>query len=189
KLLRNNLRKCCLVSLPLRFGPHARDRFAGRMNPDLTTVKHLDTANVEGMCRTCSYGFRKTGNPDAHQLTLATFFLLFFAKLAVSDFFKRQLHCGFVITAVIVPTQGALIREFVGWNKVFEPEFCRINLQLLSQNIHRPFDQVSSFRNSERTPIRYSPRGLVRVNTVYFAEGLRKIVGAGADVEKAGRKF
>ena len=46
---------------------------------------------------------------------------LLLAKLVISDLFEREIHGGFVIAAVIGPAQWRSIREFFGWNEVFEP--------------------------------------------------------------------
>src|SRR3984893_1587211 len=140
QLLRDDLSKGRLMPLPLSFGAHPCNRLAGRMNSDFTAVEHFDPDYVKGVPRSRSDNLSKAGNADSHQLASPAFVFLFFAQVAVTDFFQRQVHRGLIIAAVIAPTERALVGKLVGRNKIFKSQFDRIHFQFLSEHIHGSLD-------------------------------------------------
>ncbi len=171
------------MALPLRLRPHPCDGFAGWMNPDLTTVEHLDAADIESMSRTRTDDFCEAGYSDPHQLSLAAFLFLFFPQFLIPDLLQGKVHCSFVIAAVVTPPQGTLIRKVVCRNKILQTKLCWVHLQFLSQNIHCSFDQIRRFCHAERAPICDSSGRFIGVDTVHFAERFGEIVRTGTDAE------
>src|SRR5260370_38360754 len=119
KLLRDYLSKSRFMPLPLSFSPHPCNRLAGGMNSDFTAVEHFDTDYVEGVRWSCSHNLSKAGNADPHQLAFPAFVFLFFAQIAITDFFQRQVHRAVIIPAVIAPPAPALSVNLIRRTQIF----------------------------------------------------------------------
>src|SRR5438105_3546263 len=128
------------MPLSLALGPHAADRFAGRMNADLATIEHLDAGNIEGMSGAGAYGFCEAGDADAHQLALLALFCLLFAEIIVADHLQSFVHGSFIVAAVVGPAQGRLVRELRGSDEIFSPKLYWVHLQLACQHVYDSFD-------------------------------------------------
>src|SRR5262249_12131191 len=66
QLLRDYLCKRGLMSLSLRFRSKPRRGLAGRMDPDLATIEHLQTRYIVSMGRPCAHDFGEARNTDPH---------------------------------------------------------------------------------------------------------------------------
>src|SRR6185369_2272705 len=113
ELFGDDLRVSCFVTLPLRLRSETRNHFAGWMNTNLRTVKHLEPENVEMLRWTSADNLRETADANAHQLTARAFLGLLFLEFGVSDAVHRELQGSRVVAAVIFPIERRLIRKLL----------------------------------------------------------------------------
>jgi hypothetical protein len=74
-------------------------------------------------------------------------------------------------------------------NKILQPQLDRIHPELLGEDVHRAFDAIGRLRHPERAAIGDAARRLVGVDAVDGEMRDREVIGAGDDVEEAGRPF
>ncbi len=135
------------------------------------------------------------GNADAHDLAgLAALeggalFRLLLAQSGVVDRLHRLLHGGVIVAGIIFPAERRVIGELLGPDEVLQPQFGRIHAELLRQDIHAALDAIGRLGDPERAAIGDAARRLVGVDAVDRQMGDREVIGAGDDVEEAGRPF
>ena len=114
---------------------------------------------------------------------------LLLAQLGVVDRLHHLLHGGVVVAGIVFPAERRVIGELLRPDEVLQPQFRRIHAELLRQDVHRPLDAVGRLGDAERAAIGDAARRLVGVDAVDRKMRDREIVGAGDDVEEAGRPF
>ena len=82
-----------------------------------------------------------------------------------------------------------MIGKLLALDEVLQPQFGRVHAELLRQNIHAALDAIGRLRHPERAAIGDPARRLVGVDAVDHEMRDREVVGAGDDVEEAGRPF
>ena len=65
----DNLRKGRFMPLPLRLHPNTCQRFARRVNSNLTAIEHLNTCDIEVLPRTSSDNLGEARDTDSHQFS------------------------------------------------------------------------------------------------------------------------
>ena len=82
-----------------------------------------------------------------------------------------------------------MIRELLRLDEVLQPQLGRVHAELLRQNVHAALDAIGRLRDAERAAVGDAARRLVGVDAVDDKMRHREVVGAGDDVEEAGRPF
>ncbi len=127
ELLRDDLGERRLVALAL--GPHAelQDGLAGRVDPQLGRVEHLEPGDVVGLRRPGADGLGEVGDADADEPALGTRGRLLLAKLLVADLVEGLAQRGRVVAGVVDEAGRRRVRELVGLDEVLEAEVGRVD--------------------------------------------------------------
>ena len=127
-----------LVSLSLALRAHAAHGLARRVNTNLGTIEHLDSGDVEGMCRARADDFDKARNTDAHQFAACCAFpaVLFAAHRSQwcrGRLSLRHRSCRCHRTSRV----ARLIGKSVRLDEVLSPQALR-DRSLAPAPVHRP---------------------------------------------------
>ena len=177
------------MPLSLRLRAEARDRLPGRVDADLAGVEHLDAQDVEVLRRSGAHDFGERGDAETHEFAAGALLLLLPAEVGVADQVHGLGERRLVVPAVVVPAERRAVRELFRLHEVAEPEVGGVLAQLAGHEVHHPLDGVHRLGDPERTAVGDASRRLVRVHAVHFHMGVGQVVGAGADVEEAGREL
>ena len=189
ELLGDDLGVGRLVALALRLRAEARHRLAGRVDPQLAGVEHLDAEDVEVLGRPGADDLGEARDADAHELALLALLGLLLAQPRVVDHLHGLLQGRRVVAAVVLPAERRVVRELVRRDEVLHPQLGRVHLQLLRQHVGHALDGVHRLGDAERAAVGDASRRLVGVDAVDLAEGVLDVVGAGADREEPGREL
>ena len=127
--------------------------------------------------------------PDAHVLAAGAPLGLLAAQLVVARHVQRQLQRPRVVARVVLPAGRAGVRELLGPQQVAHPQLGRVHPELAGQHVGQPLDQVHGLGDAERAGVGDAARRLVGEHAGDLAVRRPRLVGAGEDVEEAGREL
>ena len=165
------------------------------MDADLGRIEHGDAEDVAVPRRAGADDLGEEGDADAHQLARLAALeglllrLLLGAERLVADRVHRLLHGGVIVAGIVFPAERRGVGELLALDQVLHPELGRVHAELLGQDVHRPLDAIGRLGDPERAAIGDAARRLVGVDAVDRDMRDREVVGAGDDVEEAGRPF
>ena len=189
ELLGDDLGVGRLVTLALGLDPDAGQHLAGRMDADLAAVVHLQADDVEVVGRPGPDDLGEAADADAHQLAAFPLLELFLAQPGVVDPVHRHLERRRVVAGVVLPARRRLVRELLGLDEVLHPELGRVLADVVGEDVDHPLDGVDRLGHAERAAIGDAAGRLVRVDAIDLHERVVEVVGAGDDVEQAGREL
>ena len=175
------------MPLALRLGAGADDAGAGRMDPDLGAVEHLDAEDVEVLRRSGADHLGEGREADAHQLAAGALLRLLLQERRVADLLERDVERLVIVAAVVGEPERRRVRELILPDEVLLPQFHGVHAQLVGQDVHAALDGVARLRDAERAAVGDAARRLVGEIGVHFGVSHRKGVAAGDDAEDAGR--
>ena len=184
QLLRDDLGEGGLVALPLGLHPELQHRLAGRMDAQLGGVEHAQAGDVVLLALAGSDHLRETGDADSHQLTACALLRLLAAQLVISDLLQCQSQCARIVTAVVLPAGGGVVREGLGSDEVPQAQLGGVDAQLDGGVLDEAFDQVRGLGDTERTAVGDTAGRLVRVGAVGDDVRCRDVVRPGDDVKE-----
>ena len=156
-----------------------------------TRISHesniLMPEDVEVVGRSGADDLGEAADADAHQLAASPLLRLLGAETRVVDDVHGLLERGRVVPRVVRPAGRRLVRELLGLDEVLHPELRRVLADLVGEDVDHPLDGVDRLGHPERAAIGDAAGRLVRVDAIDFDERVREVVGAGDDVEQAGR--
>ena len=163
------------------------------MDADLARVEHGDAEDVAIARRAGADDLGEEGDADAHQLArLAApegllLGLLLGAQRLVVDRVHRLLQGGVIVAGIVFPAERRRVGKLLAPDQVLHAELGRIHAELLRHDVHGALDAVGRLGDAERAAIGDAARRLVGIDAVDVHVRDREVVGAGHDVEEAGR--
>ena len=164
------------------------------MDPDLARIEHPEPEDVAVLDRSGPYNLGEERDPDAHQGAglaarerLASGPLLRPERLVV-DRREGLLHRRVVVARVVLPAERRRVGELLAPDEVPGPDLGWVHVEPPGEHVDHPLDEVRRLGDPERAAVRDPARRLVGVHPVHRHVGGRDVVGAGADVEEAGRE-
>ena len=103
ELLGDDLGERRLVALALRLDADPGEDLAGRMDPDLARVEHLQAEDVEVVGRPGADDLGERADADPHELAALALLELLLAQPLVVDHLHRQLERARVVARVVLP--------------------------------------------------------------------------------------
>ena len=113
ELLGDDLGERRLVALALGLDADPGQDLAGRMDPDLARIEHLQAEDVEVVRRPGADDLGEAADADAHQLAALALLGLLLAQAGVVDDVHRLLERRAVVARVVRPAGRRLVRELV----------------------------------------------------------------------------
>src|SRR5262249_23021092 len=86
------------------------------------------------------------GKADAKIAALCANLFLFVAKSVVAGDFQCSSERLIVVATVVDKADNGCIRKFIWSDEVFQPDLCRVHLQLGREQVHHTLDAVCYFR-------------------------------------------
>ena len=165
--------------------PHLR--LAGGVHPQVAAVGHAEAEDVHVLARAGADALGEERDADAHVLALGPLLGLLLAQVVVAGDAHRDAHGLLVVARVVLPAGGRRVRELLGTQQVLQPQLGGVHLQLGREAVDDALDRVDRLGDAERAGVGDAAGGLVRVDGLHGAVGGGVVVGAGEDVEEAGR--
>src|SRR5262249_43928682 len=189
QLLGEDLRVGCLVPLPLRFRPEARNDLARRMDADLATIEHLDAQNIEVLRRTGPDDLSEARNTYTHQFAPLPLSGLLPAQLGVADLVHGQIEGAAIVAAVIFPTESGGVGKTFGLDEILFAELGRIHLQLVRHDIYYTLNRMHGLGHPEGTAVGNAAWRLIGIDSVDLNMRRSEVIGASTNVEQTSRKL
>src|SRR5438093_1542775 len=167
--------------MALRFGSGSDDACAGRVNPDLGAVEHLDPEDVEMLRGTGAHDLGERREADPHQLAAKTLCGLLLQQFLVANLLERDVERLLIVAAVVREAEARLIRELILPHEVLAAHFHRIHAELVGQDVHRALDRVARLGDAERAAVRDAARRLV--GEIGIVTGSYDVPAAHAEVD------
>ena len=188
----DDLRIGGLMSLALRNRTHACDGAAGRVDANLAGIEHAYTQDVAHFGRAGADYLGERHQAYAHQrrrIWVGAGFSLLGTQPFVIHRLEHLIERGLIIAGIIFKTERGGVRELRLADEIFAANFGFVYIQFLRQHIHHALDQIHRLGDAERAAIGYAARGFVGIDPINAAVSRRDVVGAGDDMEHAGREF
>ena len=143
---------------------------AGRVDPDLAAVEHLQAEDVEVVRGPGAHDLREAADADAHQLALGALLGLLLAQPRVVDRVHGLLERRRVVPGVVRPARRGAVRELLGLDEVLHPELGRVHADVVGEDVDHPLDRVDRLGDAERAAVGNAAGRLVRVDAVDLDE-------------------
>ena len=189
ELLGDDLGERRLVALALRLDADPGEDLAGRVDPDLTRVEHLQSEDVEVVRRPGPDDLGERADADAHELAAGPLLGLLPAEVVIADRVEGELERPRIVAGVVIPAGGRVVRELLRLDEVLHPQLGRVLADVVGEDVDHPLDRVDGFRDPERAAVGDAAGRLVGVDAVDLDERLVEVVRAGDHVEQAGREL
>ena len=188
QLLGDDLGEGGHVALALGLDAQAGDDRARGMDPDLTTVEHLDAQDVEGVGGASTDDLGEGADADAHELAPGALLGLLLAQAVVVDHLHRPPQRGRVVARVVVPARGGVVGELLGLDEVLLAQLGGVHADVVGVDVDHALDGVHRLGDPERAAIRHATGRLVGVDAVDLHERILEVVRPRDDVEQASRE-